>query len=154
MLPSKILRTFTHLHFYFHDILDTQQPTTVKIITPPSDSPGAFGATYMVDNPLTEKPDLNSTLIGRAQGTYALASQRDFGFKMDINFVFTKGTYKGSTLSMVGRNAILDQVREMAIVGGTGFFRFAHGYALAKTVWYNSTPGDAIEEFNVTVCHF
>ena len=151
-LPSQKRDRHTRLHFYFHDILDSDHPTSVKIVNPPGSSP--FGATYMVDVPLTAEPDLNSTLIGRAQGTYALASQQnDFAFKMDINFVFIEGIYKGSTLTMLGRNAILDAVREMPIVGGTGAFRFARGYALAKTIWYNSTSGNAIEEFNVTICH-
>lgn len=148
---------FTHLHFYFHDILDSEHPTTLKIINPPRElSHGAFGATYIIDNPLTEKPDLSSKLVGRAQGTYALASQQfgDFAFKMDVNFVFTEGKYKGSSLTMLGRNVILDAVREMPIVGGTGAFRFARGFALAKTVWYNSTSGNAIEEFNVTISPF
>ncbi|CAI8596049.1 unnamed protein product [Vicia faba] len=156
MLPSQNLQSFTHLHFYFHDILDGEKATTLKIINPPSESShGPFGATYIIDNPLTKEQNLSSELIGRAQGTYGLASQQgDFAFKMDINFVFIEGRYKGSTLTMLGRNVIVDDVREMAIVGGTGAFRFARGYALAKTVWYNSTSGNAIEEFNITICHF
>ncbi|KAK7267917.1 hypothetical protein RIF29_20598 [Crotalaria pallida] len=156
-LPTERLQKFSHLHFYSHDILDTKNPTSVKIINPTSsdnNSPNAFGTTHMVDNPLTEEQDPSSKLIGRAQGTYALASKNGFGLKMDINFVFIDGIYKGSTLSMLGRNAIMNSVREMPIVGGTGAFRFARGFALAKTVWYNSTSGNAIEEFNVTVCHF
>ncbi|KAK7271438.1 hypothetical protein RJT34_27345 [Clitoria ternatea] len=147
-MHAKHLERFTRLNFYFHDMLETEHPTSVKIINPPT----PFGSTYMVDNPLTEKPYLDSKLIGRAQGTYALASQSDYGvFKMDFNFVFTEGTYKGSTLSLLGRNPIGDDVREMAVVGGTGSFRFARGYALAKTVSYNSTSGNAIEEFNLTI---
>ena len=155
-LPFQKLQSFTHLHFYFHDILDGEKPTTLKIINPPNESShGPFGATYIIDNPLTREQNLSSKLIGRAQGTYSLASQQgDFAFKMDINFVFTAGTYKGSSLTMLGRNVIVDEVREMPIVGGTGAFRFARGYALAKTVWYNSTSGNAIEEFNITILHF
>ncbi|XP_061357494.1 dirigent protein 22-like [Gastrolobium bilobum] len=154
ILPTERPERVTHLHFYFHDILDGENRTSVKIINPPSGSPSAFGATYMIDNPLTEEQDLSSKLIGRAQGTYALASQQlDFAFKMDINFVFTEGTYNGSTLTMLGRNVITQEVREMPIVGGTGVFRFARGYALAKTVWYNTTSGNAIEEFNVRLTH-
>jgi hypothetical protein len=42
----------------------------------------------------------------------------------------------------------------MPIVGGTGAFRFARGYALAKTVWYDPASGNAIEEFNVSIYHF
>ncbi|CAJ2638980.1 unnamed protein product [Trifolium pratense] len=155
MLPSEKLESFTHLHFFFHDILDGEKATTLKIINPPSESShGPFGSTYVIDNPLTKEQNLSSKLIGRAQGTYALASQQgDFAFKMDINFIFIEGRYKGSTLTMLGRNVIVNEIREMPIVGGTGAFRFARGYALAKTVWYNSTSGNAIEEFNITISH-
>ncbi|CAJ2640701.1 unnamed protein product [Trifolium pratense] len=155
MLPLEKPHNFTQLHFYFHDIRDSENPTTLKIINPPSNSHANFGETFIIDSPLTEEQDLSSKLIGRAQGTYALASQQgDFALKMDINFVFIEGSYKGSTITMLGRNVIVDEVREMPIVGGTGAFRFARGYALAKTVWYDHASGNAIEEFNVSIYHF
>src|SRR4051812_29317087 len=69
MLPSQNLQSFTHLHFYFHDILDGEKATTLKIINPPSESShGPFGATYIIDNPLTKEQNLSSKVIGRAQG--------------------------------------------------------------------------------------
>jgi len=154
VLPTERVERFTHLHFYFHDILDGEHPTSIKIIDPPTLSLGGFGVTFMVDNPLTEGSDLSSKVVGRAQGTYALASQHDFGFKMVMNFFFIEGAYEGSSLSMLGRNAVLDEIREMPIVGGSGAFRFARGYALAKTVWSNATSGNAIVEYNVWVYHF
>ncbi|CAL5201520.1 unnamed protein product [Lathyrus oleraceus] len=146
---------FTHLHFYFHDTLDGENPNTLKIISPPNESShGDFGSTFIIDNPLTEEEDISSKLIGRAQGTYALASkQGDLALKMDVIFVFTEGSYKGSTLTMFGRNAIMDEVREMPIVGGTGVFRFARGYALAKTTLFDPASGNAIEEFDVKIYH-
>ncbi|KAL5078155.1 hypothetical protein RYX36_017139 [Vicia faba] len=155
MLPIEKLHNFTHLHFYFHDTLDGEKQTTLKIINPPNESShGDFGSTFIIDNPLTEEQDINSKLIGRAQGTYALASkQGDLALKMDVNFVFIEGSYKGSTLSLLGRNVIVDEVREMAIVGGTGAFRFARGYALAKTVLYDPASQNAIEEFDVSIYH-
>lgn len=52
---------------------------------------------------------------------------------MVINFAFLEGMYYGSTISIRGRNQILQKVREMPVVGGSGMFRFSHGYAMAKT---------------------
>ncbi|KAG2671760.1 hypothetical protein I3843_13G009200 [Carya illinoinensis] len=151
---TKRMEKMTHLHFYFHDILDGKNPTAVRIITPPNRSVGGFGATYMIDDPLTEGPEPGSKLVGRAQGIYALASQHDIGLLMVINLSFLEGIYNGSALSILGRNPVLDTVREMPIVGGSGVFRFARGYALAKTVSFGPKSGDAVVEYNVSVLHF
>ena len=45
-------------------------------------------------------------------------------------------------------------IREMPIVGGSGFFRFARGYAQARTHVYNAKTGDAVVEYNVYVLHY
>ncbi|XVE69521.1 hypothetical protein DITRI_Ditri09bG0158800 [Diplodiscus trichospermus] len=126
------MEKMTRLHFYFHDILDGKNPTAMQIIRPPKNSSVSFGMTFMVDDPLTEKPKPTSKLVGRAQGIYALASQHDIGLLMVMNFAFSEGIYNGSALSILGRNAALDTVREMPIVGGSGIFRFARGYAFGQ----------------------
>jgi hypothetical protein len=72
-------------------------------------------------------------------------------FKM---YAFLEGMYNGSALSILGRNPALDTVREMPIVGGSGVFRYARGYALAKTVWFSPKSGNAVVEYNVSVLHF
>lgn len=107
----------------------------------------------MVDDPLTEGLEPGSKVVGRAQGMYALASQHDSGLLMVMNFAFVEGRFNGSTLSILGRNQVLNPVREMPIVGGSGLFRFARGYALAKTIRYNQKTGDAVVEYNVSVMH-
>lgn len=53
-----------------------------------------------------------------------------------------------------GRNMVLSAVREMPIVGGSGAFRFARGYAQAKTHTLDAKTGDAVVEFNVYVFHY
>ncbi|KAM7265314.1 hypothetical protein ACFE04_002997 [Oxalis oulophora] len=72
-----------------------------------------------------------------------------------LHFYFhdkVSGYHNGSTISIHGRNRISDDVREMPVVGGSGVFRFARGYALAHTFWFNNV-GDAIVEYNVYVSH-
>ncbi|XP_022747541.1 dirigent protein 22-like [Durio zibethinus] len=150
---TKRMEKMTLLHFYFHDIVDGKNPTAIKIIRPANKSTVSFGTTFMVADPLTEKPEPNSKLVGRAQGIYALASQHEIGLLMVMNFAFSDGIYNGSALSILGRNAVLNKVREMPIVGGSGIFRFARGYALAKTVWFNQI-GDVVVEYNVSVVHY
>ncbi|KAM1018263.1 hypothetical protein TB2_039734 [Malus domestica] len=109
----------------------------------------------MIDDALTEKQDPTSKIVGRAQGFYSVASQgRDkFAFLMVMNLVFVEGKYKGSSISVIGRNPVMNDVREMPIVGGTGLFRFARGYVLAHTVWFDPKTGHAIVEYNVFVSH-
>lgn len=146
----------THLHFYFHDIVSGPNPTAVRVakasVTDKSST--GFGAVVMMDDPLTITPDNTSKIVGRAQGIYALASQEEAGLLMVLNFAFCEGMYNGSNLSVLGRNTVFSKVREMPIVGGSGVFRFARGYAHARTHWSNLLTGDAIVEYNVYVSHY
>lgn len=143
----------THLHFFFHDTITGKNPTAMQITQPPNGSTRGFGTTFMMDDPLTEGPDLTSKLVGRSQGLYALASQHEFGLLMVLTFVFTEGVFNGSALSVVGRNAVMETVREMPVVGGTGVFRYGRGFALAKTYMFHPQSGVAIVEYNVSVLH-
>ncbi|XP_052176522.1 dirigent protein 22-like [Diospyros lotus] len=146
----------SHLHFYFHDIVSGRTPTAVRVAEAAvtNSSPTGFGAVVMMDDPLTVKPQLSSKQVGRAQGIYASAAMEELGFLMVLNFAFTEGKYNGSNLSVLGRNTVFSAVREMPVVGGSGVFRFARGYAEARTHWLNFTSGDAVVEYNVYVFHY
>ena len=146
----------SHLHFYFHDIVSGKNATAVRVAEAPMTKTSftGFGAVVMIDDPLTAKPQLSSKPVGRAQGIYASASQTDVGLLMVLNFAFTEGKYNGSTLSVLGRNTVFSDVREMPIVGGSGLFRFARGYAHAHTHTLDFKTGDAVVEYNVYVFHY
>ncbi|GAV63990.1 Dirigent domain-containing protein [Cephalotus follicularis] len=146
----------SHLHFYFHDIVSGRNPTAVPVAkaSMTNTSSSFFGSVMMMDDPLTVKPELSSKRVGSAQGIYASASQKDIGLLMVMNFVFTEGKYNGSNLSVLGRNAAFLGMREMPIVGGSGVFRFARGYAQARTHTVDFETGDAIVEYNVYVFHY
>ncbi|XP_057507537.1 dirigent protein 22-like [Actinidia eriantha] len=146
----------SHLHFYFHDIVSGKKPTAVRVAeaTATNTSPTGFGAVVMIDDRLTVRPELTSREVGRAQGIYASAAQNEVGLLMVLNFAFSEGKYNGSSLSVLGRNTVFSPVRELPIVGGSGLFRFARGYARAKTHWFNLTSGDAVVEYNVYVFHY
>lgn len=147
--------TVTNLQFYFHDTLSGKNPTAVRVAqaTGTDKSPTLFGVVMMADDPLTETPDPKSKLLGRAQGLYGSACQDELGLIMSMSFGFTDGIYNGSSISLLGSNRAMSPVREMPIVGGTGIFRLARGYAIAKTHWLDLTTGDAIVGYNVTVVH-
>ncbi|MFS8005636.1 putative dirigent protein [Helianthus anomalus] len=146
----------SHFQFYWNDIQSGPNPTSISIVKPPPTTTSAtgFGTVNMIDNPLTDKPDNNSQILGRAQGFYGLSSQEEIGLLMAMNFVFTTGRYNGSTLTVLGRNAVLQKVREMPVIGGTGLFRFARGYVQASTHTLNMQTRDAIVKYNVYVLHY
>ncbi|KAK4281787.1 hypothetical protein QN277_013239 [Acacia crassicarpa] len=157
--PTKIgLRRerLSHLHFYFHDSLGGPNPSAVIVAEAPATnaSKTLFGAVVMMDDPLTAGPELNSKTVGRAQGIFASASQSEVGYLMVLTFGFSHGKYNGSTLSVLGRNTIMSEVREMPIVGGSGLFRFARGYAQAHTHSLNFKERAAVVEYNVYVFHY
>lgn len=148
-------QTVTNLQFYFHDIVSGKNPSAVRVAQAAGTekSPTLFGAVLMADDPLTETPDPKSKLVGRAQGLYGSASQGELGLIMAFNFGFVDGMYNGSSISILGLNSALNPVREMAVVGGTGIFRLARGYAVAQTHWFDIATGDAIVGYNVTIVH-
>ncbi|CAN1307018.1 Dirigent protein 19 [Linum perenne] len=133
----------SHLRFFFHDIVSGPNPTAVQIAQAHSTnlSSTGFGMTAMIDDPLTSGPKPSSRIVGRAQGIYASASQSEVGLLMAMNFAFVEGKYNGSTLSVLGRNAVMSPVREMPVIGGSGVFRFARGYAKAKTRVFDLKTG-------------
>ncbi|PON36252.1 Disease resistance response protein [Trema orientale] len=146
----------THLHFYFHDIVSGPKPTAVVVATAKStnSSSTGFGIVAVLDDLLTGGPEPTSKPVGRAQGITSSASHSEIGLLMVLNYVFTEGKYNGSTLSILGRNAVFSAVREMPIVGGSGLFRFARGYAQARTHTFNTTTRNAVVEYNVYVLHY
>lgn len=145
---------FTHLRLFWHDILSGTSPTAVQVVPPVANSSTAFGLMNMIDDPLTEGPELSSKMLGRAQGFYAAASQQEVGLLMAMNFAFIKGKYNGSTFTVLGRNTVFSKVREMPVIGGTGVFRFARGYVQAKTYKFDQNSGDATVEYNCYVLHY
>ncbi|CAN1276445.1 Dirigent protein 23 [Linum perenne] len=145
--------SITNLQFYFHDIFSEPNPTATQVVQPISNSTATFfGAVVMVDDPLTETPDRNSKLVGRAQGLYGAAGRNDLVLLMVMSYGFVDGPYNGSSISLVGRNTVTKPAttRELPILGGTGFFRMARGYAILNTVSLNAA-GDAVVHYNVTV---
>ncbi|XP_019159254.1 PREDICTED: dirigent protein 22-like [Ipomoea nil] len=150
-VPARRVKKTSHFHFYFHDVT-TGRNTTAKIVAPPSAGLSDFGTTSMFDDALTETPDRRSKLVGRAQGMYAVTAQQEVDLLFVVNFAFTEGKYNGSSIAVVGRNPVADDVREMPVVGGSGLFRFAQGYALVHTVAIDRTT--AVVEYNVFVQHF
>ncbi|XP_026386134.1 dirigent protein 2-like [Papaver somniferum] len=94
----------TKLHFYLHDNLIGSNQTGFRIaeaaIT--NSSSTFFGATFMVDDPLTEGPDPESRLVGRAQ-------EREFSIVGGTGFFrFARGFISAKTYWTNGFNSIIE----------------------------------------------
>ncbi|KAK4437664.1 Dirigent protein 23 [Sesamum alatum] len=142
------------LHFFIQDALGGPNATVWEVarseIT--SESPSSFGQILVVDDLITATPDPNSMALGRAQGLITSADLQVLALNMNLNFYFTQGEFKGSTLSILGRNPVMETDRELSVVGGTGVFRMARGYAYSHTYSFDTTTDYGILEYNVNVC--
>ncbi|KAL5072807.1 hypothetical protein RYX36_011791 [Vicia faba] len=108
----------------------------------------------MIDNPLTLGPEISSKLVGKSQGFYTSACQDEVGLLMAMNLAFVERKYNGSSITILGRNPVYEKVREMSVIGGSGLFRFARGYAQTSTYSFDPKSGDAVFEYNVYVFHY
>lgn len=144
-----------HLHFYLHDILSGPNPTAIPVAQGPTRYKGptafGFGAIIVIDDVLTEGPNLTTNAIGRAQGFYTMAGLSSTELLFSVNILLTGGKFKGSTVTVFGRDNILESVRELPVIGGSGKFRMASGYSLIKTYSANGSTGDAILEIDLYV---
>jgi hypothetical protein len=140
-----------HLHFYMHDITGGPGQTAVTVVkgagpAHPAMPPGNhFGDTTVMDDALTEGPAASSRLVGRAQGTYTLASLREPVLSVAMTVALTGGAYNGSTVAVAGLDDISASVRELAVVGGTGAFRRATGHVLWRTAKMESRDHMVLE---------
>jgi len=156
-LGLKTKEKLSHFRFYWHDILTGSNPSAIQISpsVPKYNTTTSFGLVRILDNPLTLGPELSSKQVGRAEGLYASASRSELSLLMVMNFALTEGKYNGSTITIMGRNRALGKVsREMPVIGGSGIFRFARGYALVKTHSSDPKTMQATVEYNVYVLHY
>ncbi|KAH6832903.1 hypothetical protein C2S53_000446 [Perilla frutescens var. hirtella] len=140
------------LRFYVQDLRIGHANATVFEVAKASitaNSATNFGSIHVLDDLITAEPAFNSKALGRCQGLTTNADLSTFGIAMNLNFYFTAGRFNGSTLSILGRNAVLDSQRELPVAGGTGAFRFARGYAIQTTHSMNFRTSYAVLEYNI-----
>ncbi|XP_071902611.1 uncharacterized protein [Coffea arabica] len=124
----------TELHFYVHDRVTVESPTSVLIAqaNTTSKSPMMFGPTYVFDDPMTLGPEPSSKIIGHAHGITSSALKEEDASQIGImNLAFNDGKFNGSALSVLGDYPFFQKYKEMAIVGGSGAFRLARGIVTA-----------------------
>ncbi|XP_073128396.1 dirigent protein 22-like [Henckelia pumila] len=142
--------------FFVQDVLCGENPTVYEVarasIT--SNSPTTFGQVRVLDDLVTLGPEKDSEELGRAQGTITFADLETSALSMYLNFVFTSGQYNGSTtITILGRNEIMNAQRELPVVGGTGIFRMACRYAITNTYSYDPYTNYGVLEYTLYVSY-
>ncbi|KAF7056469.1 hypothetical protein CFC21_063870 [Triticum aestivum] len=98
-----------------------------------------------MDDALTEGPSPASRPVGRMQGFYVFSSLREPVLLFSMNVVLMEGPHSGSTFTVAGRDNMVEPLRELSVVGGTGRFRMATGYVLWRTVSWEMHEKAVIE---------
>ncbi|OEL29914.1 hypothetical protein BAE44_0009067 [Dichanthelium oligosanthes] len=143
----------THLHLYMHDEYTGPNPTAALIVPGMAPLPNATGSTSsrrfgdiaVMNNALTEGPQRGSPRVGTAQGFTVRVAERGSVNALSLHLVMEAGEHAGSSLVVNSRVDTDLAVRESVIVGGTGQFRFARGYALSRSYDYDLAKGGVVE---------
>ncbi|KAL6126567.1 hypothetical protein ACLB2K_074614 [Fragaria x ananassa] len=91
-----------------------------------------FGTMSVFDDELTEGHELGSGLVGKAQGFYVVSSEDGTSQTMAFTAMFESGGYADS-LSFFGVHRVAASESHLAIMGGTGKYVDAKGFAIVKT---------------------
>lgn len=120
-----------------------------------------FGSATVIDDQLTEEQESDSGVFGRGQGWY-LASSMESTSQMIVLTVLVHGGGSGGgdheegvedTISLFGVHRPASGESEIAVVGGTGKYENARGYAaverLPKEDEHTTDGVDAVLHFNL-----
>ncbi|KAL8103059.1 dirigent protein 25-like [Apium graveolens] len=115
-----------------------------------------FGTVTVMDDELTEGHELGSGLVGKAQGFYVVSSEDGNSQTMAFTAMFEEGGYADS-LSFFGVHRTVVSESQLAIMGGTGKYVNAKGFAVIKTlpiVNHQTTDGlETLVEFTVYITY-
>ncbi|CAK9157984.1 unnamed protein product [Ilex paraguariensis] len=136
----------TNMILHFQDWSAGANATVVPVTGIPGHlwSFADFGTIFCTDDPITEGLEGSSAQIARAQGIYVTSALDGSNTHVLISIVFTNKEYNGSTLEIQGSSRQFEKVREVAVVAGTGKFRYARGFATFETVYLDMTIAYAV----------
>ncbi|PQM39830.1 dirigent protein 24 [Prunus yedoensis var. nudiflora] len=94
-----------------------------------------FGSVTVIDDELTEGHELGSAVLGKAQGFY-LASSLDGNSHTMAFTVLLHGAHDEveDTISLFGVHRTASPVSHIAVIGGTGKYEMATGYAAIESL--------------------
>ncbi|KAK9279181.1 hypothetical protein L1049_012859 [Liquidambar formosana] len=115
-----------------------------------------FGTMTVMDDELTEGHELGSGLVGKAQGFYVASSVDGTSQTMAFTAMFESGGYADS-LSFFGVHRTAVSESQLAVMGGTGKYVNAMGYASVKTIpaanQHNTDGVETLLQITVYLAH-
>ncbi|XP_057806241.1 dirigent protein 22-like [Salvia miltiorrhiza] len=142
--PNNVTKFRIYLHLFFRVPNANAYEVARANIT--ADSPTSFGLVVAGDTLITSGLDMKTGILGRAQGYTVYTDLNEIARKLNAEFIFTAGKYRGSSLMVLGRVN-----HELAIVGGTGAFRMAQGYVNSTTYLNDPRTGYILLVFDFYV---
>lgn len=115
-----------------------------------------FGSITVVDDELTEGHELGSAIIGRAQGFYLASSLDGTSQTLSLTVLLHEDHDHHDTLddaiSFFGVHRTASHASHIAVVGGTGRFEHAKGYAVVETL--HNQEDQHVTDGHDTILHF
>lgn len=101
-----------------------------------------FGTITVIDDILTNSPELGSQQLGKAQGVYVASSADGSTQMMAFTAMFEGGEF-GDSLNFYGIYRIGSAMSRLSVTGGTGKFKNAIGFAEVRGL---IPPGQAVTD--------
>lgn len=111
-----------------------------------------FGSVTVVDNELTEGHELGSAVLGKAQGFYLASSSDGSSHTLALTTMFHGHDHEiDDTISFFGVHRTASPISHIVVIGGTGVYENAKGYATIETLPHEDQhTTDGLE----TITHF
>ncbi|KAL4576368.1 hypothetical protein LXL04_012461 [Taraxacum kok-saghyz] len=96
-----------------------------------------FGSITVIDNELTEGHELGTGVIGRGQGFYLASSLDGSSHTFALTTLFHGGDHDHEvedTISFFGVHRTASEISHIAVIGGTGKYEEAKGYATIESL--------------------
>ncbi|XP_002964150.2 dirigent protein 21 [Selaginella moellendorffii] len=143
-ISGRMERPWSILQFYMHDQTSGSNPTTAFVTTPQINNDTYFGVVAVFDDLLTRSPSIQSARVGRMRGMFTFDSLSALSLLQSATVeIFGRA----GSISLHGQNPFLDPQRELAVIGGSGEFRCARGYATVSTA--GNEPGGLVLFWNI-----
>lgn len=111
-----------------------------------------FGSVTVVDNEITEGHELGTGVLGKVQGFYLTSSTDGSSHTLVLTALFHGNAHEADdTISFFGVHRTATPISHIAIIGGTGKYENAKGYATIETLPHvDQHTTDGVE----TITHF